>query len=138
MLEEKGVLRWYRLKETQLKSEYIDKCIIIKVLDSNTNFDEWDIKIKKSYLIMSKKTIYLVDNNQDIYKISLDKIKIYKEGRRVRFKYFSSIIKKYFSTPIPLSEIIKILDKSSPNLKEKFEVSGNEFYIAYFIQCEPL
>lgn len=138
MIDVKGVLRWYGLEKTQLKNEYIDKCIIIKILDSNTSFDNWDIKIKKSYLIMSKETTYFIDNNQEIYNISLDKIKVYKNGRRVRFKYFSSIIKKYFSTPISLAEIIKILDKSSPNLKEKFEVSGAEFYIAYFIQCEPL
>lgn len=138
MIDVKGVLRWYGLEKTQLKNEYIDKCIIIKILDSNTSFDNWDIKIKKSYLIMSKETTYFIDNNQEIYNISLDKIKVYKNGRRVRFKYFSSIIKKYFSSPISLAEIIKILDKSSPNLKEKFEVSGAEFYIAYFIQCEPL
>lgn len=135
---QEGTLRWYGLKEVQLKNEYKDNCIIIKILDFYTNFDNWDIKIKKSYLIISKTSAYFIDNDQDINSISLDKIRIYKDGKRIMFKHFSSIIEKYFSTSFSLDEVEKILNKSFLDLKKNFKISEKEFYIAYFIQCEPI
>ena len=133
---EKGILRWYCFKEYQIKNEYRNKEITLKLFDYNINFDEWDIKIDNSFLIITKTNVWMFDNKKRIDKVPLNRIRIClidKNGKKYKYLYSFLKIKKYLQKPLSLMEILKIL-----NIKEKLKTKENEFYICYFIQCDPL
>lgn len=134
---QKGVFRWYQFKNFQIKNEYIDNSIILKLLDYNIDFDKWDTFINNSFLIITENKIWILDNKENVYNIPIDKIEIYileKEKRKRKYKYSFSIVKKYLHNPFSLNKIMKIL---SIDLKEKLKTDKKRFYIGYFIQCEP-
>ena len=108
----------------------------LKLFDYNINFDEWDIKIDNSFLIITKTNVWMFDNKEGIVKVPINKIRIClidKNGKKYKYLYSFLKIKKYLQKPLSLMEILKIL-----NIKEKLKTKENEFYICYFIQCDPL
>ena len=91
---EKGILRCYCFKEYQIKNEYRDKEITLKLFDYNINFDEWDIKIDNSFLIITKTNVWMFDNKEGIVKVPINKIRIClidKNGKK--YKYLYSFLK---------------------------------------------
>lgn len=126
--------------KSHAKSKDLVDLIIYLHGESDKTFDQFYQNDSNWRLILSNNHCWIwKTDKQELMEVSIEKLIFKPQKRSLKYKYFSSIEKKYLKDPYTLDEVIECLQFTHPKTKKKTKdilaISGDiNFYIALWIQ----
>ena len=132
----------YGFNEFKNHAKYKDlvDLIIYSHEESDKTFDQFYQNSSNWKLILSNNHCWMwKTDKQELTEVSIEKLMFKPQKRSLKYKYFSSIEKKYLKDPYTLDEVIELLQfthsKTKKKTKDILTIPGDtNFYITLWIQ----
>lgn len=135
---------WFLYGDNEFKSHAKDNKEVDLIIYSHNNIEESAVEFYRNdstwQLILSNNNCWIWQTDyQELIEVPIKNLILMPKNRHIKYKYFSSIEKKYLKNPYTVEEIIECLEFSNEILKKKtkeiLKSSGTiNFYITKWIQ----